>query len=149
MTIHFTANVEITSLHSRGSIDYPGNTFLYNCSIQSNSEALYLTWRVTTPGETINITYPNSSENRTNLNNYITTSLTGYKSDEFIHSTLEIMVNQYTPTHQIMIECSIAELGFDSISFQSSEYGIAVVIGQLELHKYNINVWQEQVVMGL
>ena len=98
--------------------------FSFRCSIFSNSEMLHLTWRVTIPGETINITYPNSRTDRVNLNNYISTiMLLILSGDDSINSTLRIVVNQYTPTHQIVIECSIANVEYRTISFHVNTSG--------------------------
>ena len=110
------AFVKITPLDraaSRDDIECPGDIMPYNCSIQSNSEALHLTWRVTLHGQTLfDITYPNASINVEN--SYITTSLTGYSRDEFIHSTLEFTVQLYVPSDQIIVACSIDDLGNSS-----------------------------------
>ncbi len=111
----FTAIVTIIPLErnvSRDDIECPGDIIPYNCSIESNSETVRLTWRVTLPGQTpFNVTYDGEFGNRTSLNSYISTSLTGFRSDEFIHSTLEVTVQPDIPTDQIMLECSIGDLG--------------------------------------
>ncbi len=97
---------------SRDDIECPGDIIPYNCSIQSNSETVHLTWRVILPGQmSFNVTYYGGFENRTRLNSYISTYLTGFRSDEFIHSTLEVTVRPDIPTDQIMLECSIGDLG--------------------------------------
>ncbi len=76
------------------------------CSILSNSVAIQLTWRVSIPElEPVNITYSTATSDRTNLNSYISTVLTGFGSGEFIHSTLEIIVIPDIPTDQIVVEC--------------------------------------------
>ena len=120
----FADGVNIAAVYSetsRGSVDCPGDILPFICSAQSTNETLDLTWRVTIPGETINITYSQSNYNRISLNRYITTSLIEFRKDEFAFSILEIMVNQYTPTHQIMIECSMAELLVRTISFRINQ----------------------------
>ncbi len=108
-----TASVEIIPLErvvSREDIDCPGDAIAFNCSILSNSEALLLTWRVTILGEmTINFTHDTTNINQTSLNEYITTSLTGFENDEFIQSVLEITL-QAGMSDQIMVECSIGDL---------------------------------------
>lgn len=125
----FTALVEILPLErlvSRDDIECPGDIIPYNCSIQSNMEMVHLTWHVTIPEEmTINITYFSDTTNRTQLNSYITTAVTAFRSDEFIHSTLEIRVVPDIPTDQIILECSIDNLGNDTYTVlinTSSEY---------------------------
>ena len=110
--IIFAATVALDRDASRDVIECPGDIISYNCSIQSNSEAVHLTWHVTLFGETlINITYPNAISNISNENSYITTSLSGYRNEEFIHSTLEVTVQLHIPTDQIMLECSIDDIG--------------------------------------
>ncbi len=116
------ASVSIISLErivSRDDIECPGDIIPYNCSILSNSETVHLTWRVTLPAGQIpiNITYYSMTalDNSTSLNSYITTSLTGFRSDEFIHSTLEVSLQPGIPTDQIILECSIDDLGNDTI----------------------------------
>ncbi len=100
---------------SRNDIECPGDIVSYNCSIQSNSEMVHLTWHVTLPGQMpVNITYYGMSYNRTNLSSYISTYLTGFRSDEFIHSTLEVTVHPDIPTDQIILQCSIDNLANDT-----------------------------------
>ena len=102
---------------SRDDIECPGDIIPYNCSILSNSESVHLTWNITLPGSLLNITYYGGLEfdNGSDLNSYISTSLTGFMSDEYIHSTLTIRVdpNIIPDTDQIMLNCSIGDLGFD------------------------------------
>ena len=118
----FSAFVEIIPLDRGENIECPGDIILYNCSIQSNSEAVHLTWRVTLPGEIpISITYPNPSISFNST--YITTSLTGFRSDEFIHSTLEVSLQPDILTEEIMIECSIGDLGNDTAIIDITESG--------------------------
>ena len=128
----YAASVEIIPLDrnvSRNDIECPGDIIPYNCSIQSNSEAVHLTWLVTLPGEaSVSVTYPNGDANRTSLNGYITTFLREFRSDEFIHSTLEVTVQPDLPTDQIMVECSIGDLHNDTIIVEintSSKYNVA------------------------
>ena len=117
----FTASVQIIPIErivSRSDIECPGDIIPYNCSIQSNSETVHLTWRVILPGQMpINITlYPNVTIDGVNFNSYIAASITGFRSDEFIHSTLEVTVQPDISTDQIMLECSIEDLGNDSVT---------------------------------
>ena len=90
----------------------PGDIIPYNCSIQSNSETVHLTWSVTIPGEIpVNITYFNISDDIANLNSFITTIVTAFRRDELIHSTLAVSV---TSVKELMLECSIGQLGNDT-----------------------------------
>ena len=104
---------------SRDDIECPEDIIPYNCSIKSNSETVHLTWNVTLPGQMpLNITYYGYLENSNSflLNSYITTLLTGFRNDEFIHSMLEVTVVPGIPTDQITIECSIDDLGSDAVT---------------------------------
>ena len=112
------ASVSINPLEhniSRDSIVCPGDTLSYNCSIKSNSETLHLTWHVTAPEQMpVNITYFNHTDDIESLNNYITTTVTDFSRDEFIHSTLEIRIQEGISIDQIVLECSIGVLGDDN-----------------------------------
>ena len=100
---------------SRKDIECPNDIIPYNCSILSNSETVHLTWHIVVPGQIpINITYTNISA-RNNLDVYIASSVTAFQNDEFIHSTLEITVYPNISTDQIVLACSIDDLGNDSI----------------------------------
>ena len=69
--------------------------YLTHCSIQSNSETVQLTWRVTLPGQMpLDVTYDNTSNLNTvdNLGFNITTILTNYTRDEYIKSTIVFVV---------------------------------------------------------
>lgn len=105
---------------SQFDIDCPGDFISYNCSIQSNSETLHLTWRVTVPGfMPVNITYDEFSNEleEENLNGFITTALLEYISDEYIESTLSLTINDNFTTdaiNLIELECFIEDLGNDA-----------------------------------
>ena len=93
---------------SREDIDCPGDTISYNCSIQSNSETVQLTWRVTLPGQMpIDITYDNTSNLNTvdNLGFSITTTLTTYTRDEYIESTIVFTVLRDVVMNGTELEC--------------------------------------------
>ena len=101
---------------SRDKIECPQDTIPYNCSIQSNSETVQLTWHVTIPNMTsITITYFNNTNQQDSLTSHISTSVTGFQRDEYIHSVLEVTVYTGIPTDAIMLQCSILGLGNDSI----------------------------------
>lgn len=102
---------------SREDILCPLDIISFNCSIQSNSEAIHLMWRVFIPGEfQINITYSNVTDESTNLSSYITTALSDFRNDEYINSTLEITVFSGIPIDKIMLECSIGDLANDTVT---------------------------------
>ena len=101
-------------------IECPGDTIPYDCFILSNSETIHLTWSVILSGQLTNsVTYSTADSgfnNRTNLDTYIITSLTAFKTDEFIRSTLEVIVQPNIPIHGVEVECSISDLGSASVS---------------------------------
>ena len=103
----------------------------YNCLIQSNSENVHLTWRVTLPGQNpINITYDVGSVrgNIDPLNTFITTSLSQYVSDEHIESVLMLTVQDVVVTNQTKVECIIGDLGNEaSIIFINSSGTVITV----------------------
>ena len=66
-------------------------------------------WSVTLPGQmSVNITYDGFS-GETSLSSFINTSVTDFRSDEFIHSTLEVTVYPEIPTNQILLKCSMGD----------------------------------------
>ena len=119
MSLHFIATVSLIPLElimSRGDIQCPGDIVPFNCSILSNSETIHLTWLFTVPGMMpVNITHYNTSSGSNNIMTpYISTSVTGFESDEYIHSTLEFTVQPGIPIDEFNLSCSIAGLGFNS-----------------------------------
>ena len=118
--LFISASVDIIPLERfvfREDIECPDDIIPYNCSIISNSETVHLTWVIMAPGQIpINITYNNISDIRDSLNDYISSSVTAFRTDEFIHSTLEITVHPYISTDQIVLMCSIDDLRNDSIA---------------------------------
>ncbi len=83
------------------------------CSVQSNSETVQLRWLVTFPGQdTIMILYTNGSD--LNTVNYldigITTTLTEYRSDDFIGSQLILTVLQNLSMNGTLLECRSEDL---------------------------------------
>ena len=68
---------------------------MFNCSIQSNSEYIYLTWEITFPRETpIEFTFDNSSTQNVMMDYDfgISAVFTEYTRDEYIESNLQLMV---------------------------------------------------------
>ena len=114
----FIASVSIIPLEPvvfRDDINCPDDIIPYNCSIQSNSETVHLTWHVTIPDTMpVNITYSNNISQMNALTSYISTSLTGFRSDEYIHSVLMVGVFAGIPTNEIVLQCSINGLGSDT-----------------------------------
>lgn len=114
-----TASVIITPLPrnvSRDDIDCPGDITSYNCSIQSNSETVHLTWRVTLPGGMpLIITYDNTSRrnNIDALNIFISANLGEYERDKYIESTLQLVLQD---TISVTLECIIQSLGYDTFT---------------------------------
>ena len=139
----YTASVTISPPQRNRSsaiIDCPGDTISFNCSIQSNSEAVHLSWRVTLPGlMPTNITYDNSSE----LNHehvlhpfqFITTVLTEYGSDEYVKSTLTLEVRSTFLANLTSLECFIGSLANDSVIIILDSSGIP---NTFTSHEFNI-----------
>lgn len=94
------------------AIDCPGEPIVYNCSIQSNTEDLHLTWHITIPGMIlIDITYDNTS-NLDRINSHelnISSTLTRY-GGEFIESIIILTVLNNLNSYQVELNCSIADL---------------------------------------
>ena len=108
--------IALSRLVPRPEIECPGDTITYNCSIQSNSEALQLIWRISISGQMpIDVIYNDTSNfaNMSRLNGYITTSLTKFIRDECIESTLVITVQPNASTSHLMLQCFIEGLGSD------------------------------------
>jgi hypothetical protein len=118
--VFFIATVVINLLqhnNSREDIECPGDIISYNCSIQSNSEAVQLIWQVTVPGETpLNFTYNSTSIPGTILRNAnVRSTLTKLVSNEYIESTLELTILRGIVLNQTELECRIEELNSDIV----------------------------------
>ena len=108
-------------------IDCPGDIIPFNCSIQSNSETVHLVWRVTLPNQSpLNITYDSSSVLHAvnSLNHFINVSLIRFESDEYVESTLAIVLQSNISADQTKLECIIHNLGNDSISLSVNSSGM-------------------------
>ena len=85
----------------------------------SNSEAIHLTWRVTLPNQSpINITYDNDHRHADAeiVSSFINTSLVEYISDQYVESILMFKVQDNVSSGNLtLLECIIAELGYDSV----------------------------------
>ena len=108
--------MSLTSLSRAFSRHCPGDTIPYNCLIQSNSEALHLIWRLTfSDGRApIEIILNSTSNSLARLNSYVVASLTGYSEDMHIESLLLITVQPNSSMDQLVLQCSIENLGNDS-----------------------------------
>lgn len=109
--------IPLPRIVSRSEIECPGDIIPYNCSIQSNSEALHLIWHITFPGLTpINIIYNDTSihSNTSVLDGFVTASITRFIRDEYIESTLEITLQPNASQEHLLLQCFIEELGNDS-----------------------------------
>ena len=72
---------------------------------------MQLTWNVSIFGQPpVVMTYFNSTNDRDVLSNFVTTFPTGFKSDEFIQSTLELDLQPSIQPDQVMVECSMGDL---------------------------------------
>ena len=113
---------------SRADIQCLGDIIPFNCSIESNSDTLHLTWRITLllTGMTVNITHDNTSSinHFYQLNNYISSSLTQFMSDEYIESNLNIIVAAEILVSQIKIECLIGNTENDTVYASVNTSGI-------------------------
>ena len=113
---NYTASVNLVPLErnvSRMDIDCPGDTISYNCSIQSNSETVQLTWRVTLPGQMpVDLTYDNTSNVNTvdNLGFNIITTLTNFTRDEFIESIIVFTVLRDLAMNGTDLQCISEDL---------------------------------------
>ena len=116
---------------SRDDIECPGDTIPYRCSIQSNSETVQLTWRVTLPGQTaINITYDNTSSLNTedNLAINVITTLTEFTIDEYIESTIVFRVLSDVAMNQTKLDCVSEDLDEETLFVFVNTTGMYSVI---------------------
>ncbi len=63
----------------------------------------------------INITFSNTTDRFDRLPNFFHTSLTGFMSEEYIESILQLTLQAGIPANQTKLECIIEGLGNDSI----------------------------------
>ena len=92
-------------------IDCPGDTILYNCSIESNSENIHLTWTIKFPGFVpIEITYNSTSipGDVDYLDMNISVKLIDFMYQDIIQSTLLLTQLNKIPMNGTEVQCSIA-----------------------------------------
>ena len=114
------ASVKLRQLErnvSRNDIECPGDMILFNCSVQSNSENVQLTWEVTFPDQTtLNITYYNHSGITVHdLGLGSSTSLTEYIEDHYIESTITFTVIQTVQLNGSQLECRSSDLDSETL----------------------------------
>ena len=112
----FAASVNLTLLSqnsARPDIDCPGDTISYNCSIESNTTNLHLTWNIILPDlSSESITYDNDSvvNNLDSLPLSINTLLSKYVSGQYIESIIFFMVIRNGTLNGTKFQCSIQDL---------------------------------------
>ena len=88
---------------------------------------MHLVWRVTLPNQSpLNITYDSSSVLYAvnNLNHFIDASLIRFDSDEYVESTLRIILQSNISADQTKLECIVNNLGNDSVSVSVNSSGM-------------------------
>ena len=99
-------------------IDCPGDTISYNCSIQSNTETLHLSWTVLFPNmDPIEIThYSDSSfdDEEYQLSDVIINTTLVDVREGYIESAITLLVTNSSMNGSIL-ECSISDLDSDEI----------------------------------
>ena len=144
MFLYWIATVSIIPLEPiilRGDIRCPGDIIPFNCSILSNSETIHLMWLFTIPEMmSKNVTYSNTTSGRDTLTPYLSTYVTDFQSDQYIHSTLEFTVQPGIPIDEFTLNCSISGLGFNTtVVHINSSSKIATIY---YYYKYNVSFLQ-------
>ena len=107
-------------------MECPGDINVYNCSIQSNSESVQLTWRVTFPGEEpVSLEYNSTSllNSLDNISMNITSRLTNFVESQYIESVLFVTLPQNISLNQTVVECFSADLDKNSIVIVTDSSG--------------------------
>ena len=98
----------------RPDIDCPGDTISFNCSIESNSESVELTWEITSPDELVpmSIIYNDTSllNNRDQLDIYIDATLTKYMRHQSIESLITFTILKNISINGTELQCSSSDL---------------------------------------
>ena len=108
---------QLTRNNSINEIECPGDMIRYNCSVQSNSENVQLTWHVTLPGMMfINITYDETSNHNAmdSLEMNIITALNVYENER-IESSITFTLLMGLVTNGTVLECMSEGLDADSV----------------------------------
>ena len=112
------ADVDLT-IHDqktqRSDINCPGDIISFNCSIESNSETVELTWKITLPDEVmtpISITYNSNSllNRRDYLDIHISTTLMKFREDEYIESLIFFNMSENVHINGTELQCSSSDL---------------------------------------
>lgn len=104
---------------SRPDIECPGDTIPYKCSIQSNSENIFLRWQVSIPGQIpLTITYDSTSMPNSNeaLSAHVRSTLTSFVSQSYVESVIEVEVPRGVSFNNTMVECSFSTLTTDMVT---------------------------------
>ena len=110
-------------------IDCPGDTLTYNCSIESNSETLHLTWNITFPEEIpIDFTFNSTSILFTwyDWDIGVRAVLTGYSDQEYVNSTIIFTLMNNITLNGTELECSITDLGSETAILYTNTSGMCV-----------------------
>lgn len=115
-------------------IDCPGDTVTYNCSIESNTETLHLTWSVKFPVVLpIQITYDTYFGDIfgkiDSLDMNVTASLLDFR-DGYIESIITLTVLN-ADTNGTIVECSITDLDYDMVTVlvnTSGTYVLSIIL---------------------
>ena len=108
-------------------IDCPGDTLTYNCSIESNSETLHLTWNITFPEEMpIYFTFNSTSIlfTRYDWNIGVSAFLTRYSDQEYVESIVTFTLLDNVTLNGTKLECRIADLDNEVIAVSLNTLGM-------------------------
>lgn len=118
-------------------IDCPGDTITYNCSIESNTEMLHLTWSVNFPEVLpFEITYDTTLfldfGEIDYLDMNVTASLIDFRNG-YIESIITLTVLNAAMNGTI-VECSITDLDNDIVTVLINTSGILCLINLISMH---------------
>lgn len=111
-----SGTVTLNQVKELPAVNCPGDIVLYNCSVESNTEDLELTWRISLPNKTIfTVTHNSFSTLDTNEVDMIFDSTLTTYSDTFIESILVLTLLDNVSMDGIIVECSIHDLDSEII----------------------------------
>ncbi len=117
----YIVSLSLSLLERSATIDCPGNTISYSCSITSNSDSITLIWTLLIPGlDVISSEFGAESalnESRTFGPN-VSFTLTEYVNGEHIVSILVFTVGMNVDINQTSISCEIPSLATDTIDLK-------------------------------